>query len=165
MSLEQIYEISQTLASLAVVVSLVILIQQNRQANQLARDAAMRIQVEGLQEISRALYETQGLADVWHRGNTDLSSLSDADRVRYVTFLTYTLRIWEGLHAQQAQGKIDADLWRSHTQLLRSVQALSGAKAVWDLRRHYFSKAFQDFYATNARSEDVRELYLPPEIR
>lgn len=159
MTLEQIYELSQTLSSLAVVVSLYVLIQQNRQANQLARDTAMQHQVEGLQNISRALYETPGLADIWFRGCSSFDSLNAEDRVRFATFTTYTLRVWEGLQVQHTRGLIDHDLWTSHIKMLRDVQALSGSKAVWELRRHNFSKAFQDFYDGNASNAEARDLY------
>ena len=42
--------------------SLVVLIMQNHQANQFARDTAMRHQVEGIQNISRVIFETPGMA-------------------------------------------------------------------------------------------------------
>ena len=159
MTLEYISYLSQTIAAVAVIVSLVILIVQNYQAARFARETAVRQQVEALQNISRALYETPGLADLWTRGNADFDQLSNEERVRYIAFFTYTLRVWEGLHLVFARGQIDAEHWRPHTQMLRSVQDLPGAERIWGLREHVFSDTFQSFYENNRKQESARDIY------
>ena len=150
MTLEGIYYVGQTIAVVAIIGSLIVLIVQNRQAHQLAVDTAVRHQIEGMQNISRSLFETPGLADIWRRGNMGLGHLVEEDRVRYLSFLTYTLRIWETSHAVFIKGDVVEALWISHTRQLRDVQDMEGVKQGWDMRRHVFSEAFQTFYDGNA---------------
>ena len=159
MTLAQVSDLSQAIAAAAVVISLLILIRESRQSNQLLRDAAVRNQVEGVQNISRAIFEVPGMADVWIKGAVALDQCTEGDRVRFLTFLTYSLRIWEGLHAQFLQGHLQDAMWRSHTQMLRDVQVLPGAKAMWEMRKHIFSAAFQEFYEQNLAQGEVRDMF------
>jgi hypothetical protein len=159
MTLEQISDLSQAIAAAAVVISLFILVRESRQSNQLARDAAIRNQLEGMQNISRVIFETPGMAEVWIKGSAALDQCSDGDRIRYLTFLTYSFRVWEGLHAQFIRGNLQEPLWLSHTQMLRDVQALPGAKEMWGMRKHIFSPAFQEFYERNLSQGEVRDIY------
>ena len=159
MTLAQISDASQAVAAVAVVASLAILILQNYQANKLAREEAMRRQIEGLQDISRFLFQTPGMADVWGRGIVDIDTLSNEDKIRFLAFLTYSHRIWEALYLQHMRGQLDEALWRSHKQFLRDVQALNGAKQVWVLRKHIFSEEFQRFYEANVTRSDTHDIY------
>ena len=159
MTLAQISDASQAVAAVAVVVSLVILILQNHQANSLARHEARRRHMEGIQNISRAMFETPGLADVWGRGTADFERLSHEDRIKFLTFLTYTNRTWEALHQEHLRGQLDDDLWRAHANMLRDTQALSGVKHAWTLRKHIFSEGFQRFYEANATQGVAMDLY------
>ena len=159
MTLAQISDASQAVAAVAVVASLIILILQNKQANTLAREEATRRQIEGVQDISRLLFQTPGMAEVWGRGIVDIDTLANEDKVRFIAFLTYSYRIWEGLLLQHRQGQIDDALWRSHIQLLADIKAFNGAKQVWALRKHIFSVEFQRFYEDNIKESKARNIY------
>ncbi len=150
MTLEEIYFISQTIAVIAIVGSLLALIAQNRAAQKAVRDATVRNQIEGLQNISRALFETPDLASVWLRGIEGLENLSDEERVQFTAYVTYALRTWEGLYAQFENGQLPEEVWTGHIEMLRGMQALIGVEHVWGLRGHAFSKKFQNFYAKSA---------------
>jgi hypothetical protein len=158
-TLAELSDASQAVAAVAVVASLIIIILQNHQANILAREEAMRRQIEGLQTLSRVLFETPGMADIWERGTSDFDSLPNQERIRFLSFVAYTCRIWEALHRQHLRGQLDDDLWRSHVQMLRDVQGLEGHKRAWALRKHVFSEAFQTFYEANATQGVPRDLY------
>ena len=159
MTLEQIYYVGQTISAVAIIGSLLALIAQNYAAQKLVRDAAVRTQVEGLQNISRALFETPCMADVWFRGIGGLEGLSDEDRVKYTAFLVYSLRIWEGLYAQFQHRQLGGEVWRGHIQQLRDVQEFEGVKNVWEARRHTFSDEFQRFYENNLAQEIAQDIY------
>lgn len=159
MTLENVYYVSQTIAVAAILGSLIVLIAQLRQSNRIMRETAIQNQVEGLQDISRAIFETPGMADIWNRGTKDFSRLTDEERIRFVTFMTYSFRIWEGLHATYVRGEIDDELWRTHARLLRDIQPLEGVKGFWVLRRHLFSESFAGFYESNTNEDAARDIY------
>ena len=159
MTLEEIYYVSQSIAAIAIIGSLVALIGQNYASQKMTRDAAVRNQIEGLQNVSRALFETPGMADVWVRGLGSFDQLSNEDRVKFTAFVTYTLRIWEGLHAQFRHRQLDGDIWRGHILQLRDVQNFEGSKKVWELRRHAFSEEFREFYECNLSQGTAHDIY------
>ncbi len=152
MTLEDIYYVGQTVAVVAILGSLFAVITQLRQAtkqiksaHETARQTALRDQIEGLERMTRTIYETPGLAAVLLRGNQGLGGLSDEERLRYITFCTTAFRVWERLHVQYVAGQIDADLWTTHINELRAQASFQGAKEVWALRGSMFSDAFQQF--------------------
>ena len=157
MTLEEIYYVGQTIAVVAIVGSLFALIAQNHAAQKLARDATVRNQIEGLQSISRALFETPDLANVWLRGIEGLEHLSSEDRIKFTAYVTYALRIWEGLHAQFRNGQLPEQVWTGHLEMLRGMQVLTGVRNVWASRRHAFSREFQAFYASSLPTTDSQE--------
>jgi len=159
MTLAQISDASQAIAAVAVVASLIILILQNRQANLLKRDEATRRQMEGSQNILRALFELPGIAEIWRQGIANIDQLTDEDRIKFIAFTTYTLRIWEGSHQEYLRGQLDEGIWRAHAQMLRSVQDFSGIKRVWTLRRFIFSEVFLRFYDAHATQGVAADLY------
>ena len=159
MTLEEIYYVGQTIAAVAIIGSLLALVAQNYAAQKMVRDAAVRNQVEGLQNISRALFESPGMADVWFRGIGGLDHLTDEDRVKYTAFYVYSLRIWEGLYEQFRHRQLGGEVWRGHIQQLRGVQAFEGVKNVWEVRRHTFSGEFQRFYDNNLAQDAARDIY------
>lgn len=159
MTLEELAYISQIIGVVAVFGSLVILIVQIRAANQLAREAANNAQSAGLQEISRAIFEAPGMAGVWERGTRDLASLDDEERVRFIAFTTFSLRIWEGLHLQHLRGQVAEDLWNSHLRQLASIQKLPGFNDVWETRRATFSPLFQKLYDSNKNVSSIGDPY------
>jgi hypothetical protein len=159
MTLEELSYLSQIVGVVAVFGSLVILIVQVRAANQLAREAANNAQIAGLQAVSRALFEAPQLASIWERGTLDLATLDAEERIRFIAYTTYTLRIWEGLHLQHLRGQIADDLWNSHARLLSSVQNLPGFNAAWEIRRATFSPVFEKFYDRNRAAWTVGEPY------
>ena len=152
MTLESIYYIGQTISVVAIFASLGILILQNRQsqkqmeeANRLARGAAQQAQVESLQSIQKALFETPGLAGIWGRGMIDLASLDNEERIRFGSFLEYVLRNWEALFLRYMRGELDEELWAAHLQQAASAMKRPGIYAAWEQRKPTFSEAFGEF--------------------
>ena len=154
MTLEEIYYVGQTIAVIAIVGSLLALIAQNRATQKAVRDATVRNQIEGLQNISRALFETPDLANVWLRGIEGIENLSGEERVRFTAYVTYALRTWEGLYVQFQNEQLPDEVWTGHIEMLRAMQALTGVKNVWALRGHAFSQNFQNFYVNSAALTD-----------
>ena len=159
MSLTNTNAAVQIAANLAVLVSLLFLMFQARLGIRMLREAAERNHMDKHQSVSRMIAENPQLAELWARGSkTGIGKLTDAERVQFVNFFTYVLRIWEELFLQHHRGLIDEGMWRANFRILRDSQAMTGARDVWAVRRHLFTPAFQQFY----ESQDVslaRPLY------
>ena len=74
------------------------------------KDAAQRNHMDKAQSVSRMIAENPQLAELWARGSkVGVAQLNEAERVQFVNFLTYVLRIWEELFLQHQRGLIDED--------------------------------------------------------
>jgi len=151
MSLAQVNAAVQIVANLAVVASVIFLAFQARLGIQMLKDAAERNHMDKHQSVSRMVSENPQLAELWARGSTTgIAKLTDAERVQFVNFFSYVLRIWEELFLQHRKGMIDDALWKANVQILCDTRPMPGARDVWDVRRHQFTAAFQEFYDSQA---------------
>ena len=151
MSLENIYYIGQTVAVLAIIGSLLVLIFQIRQANALTREAAVREQIDGLKRIFVALYENADITDIYIRGMRDSRQLNEVEFSRFRTFSLSLLRQWEGLHMQFCKGWVDKDIWEVHTRQLRSGQQTDTFRHLWSIDKELFAEDFQDFVSQSEK--------------
>ncbi|QIK96623.1 hypothetical protein G7076_09400 [Sphingomonas sp. HDW15A] len=137
----------QIVANLAVVASVLFLVVQSRLGIQMLREAAERNHMDKHQSVSRIIAENPQLAELWSRGSRQgIASLTEPERVQFVNFFTYVLRIWEELYLQQGRGLIDSKMWSANVLILRDTKAMPGASDAWSIRRHLFTDAFQRFY-------------------
>ena len=104
MTLDQIAIVSQIVAAVGVIGSLIFVGLQVRQSNRMMRDGAIRHHAERIQSISRALFDSSDLAGIWLKGGDDLDKLSPEERVRFINLYLYVLRVWEQLHLQKEMG-------------------------------------------------------------
>jgi len=158
--LQDMNTIIQMVANIAVIASLIFVALQVRMGVQMLRDAALRNHTDKVQSISRMLSENPQLCDLWARGGkTGLETLSDAERVQFVNFYTHVLRVWEELHLQYKSGLMDNELWAANISILRDAHQMRGARDAWAVRRHLFTRTFQDFYDAYAASSGAKPLY------
>jgi hypothetical protein len=160
MTLESMNAIIQMIANIAVIASLIFVALQVRMGVRMLRDAAVRNHNEKHQSVSRAMFENPQLAELWVRGSRDgLAILTDAERAQFVNFYMYVLRVWEELFLQQRSGLMDNELWAANVQILRDTHQMRGAQEAWAVRKHLFTRAFQDFYEDYAVSGEAKPLY------
>jgi hypothetical protein len=161
MSLQGIGALVQIGANVAVLASVLFLAVQARLGIQMLKDAAQRNHMDKAQSVSRMIAENPQLAELWARGSkASLGKLNDAERVQFVNFLTYVLRIWEELFLQHQHGLIDEDMWQANMLIVRDTKTMPGARDAWALRRHLFTVAFQQFFESldNAQARPLYDL-------
>ena len=159
MTLDQIAIVSQIVAAVGVIGSLIFVGLQVRQSNQMMRDSAIRHHAERIQSISRALFDSPDLAGIWLKGGDDLDKLSPEERVRFINLYLYVLRVWEQLHLQKEMGVMDRQMWDANVNILRDIHQLPGAAATWRLKRHLISRRFQAFYENFVATGEGKPLY------
>ncbi len=165
MTLEEIGILSNIAAALAVMASLIFVGLQVRQANRMMKDAAVRHHAEQVQSISKVVFEVPGLSDLWFRGSAGIANLTPEERIRFVNFCTYTLRIWEQLYVQREQGLMDPEMWDANILILRDIHALPGVASAWEIRRHHFSPRFRKFYEGFVAVGEAKSLYGETTVR
>ena len=134
---------AETIASLAVVISLIYLAKQVRLQ---AKENQMSVVASLTQQWGEALQTFATHEDLYSirmRGIVDFESLSPAERGRLSAILVNLTQIFESLHLHHQHGKVDPGLWESFDNRLRDVFATPGVQSWWALRRHWHSQRFQ----------------------
>ena len=159
MSVQEVSALVQIGANVAVLASVLFLAVQARLGIQMLKDAAHRNHMDKHQSISRMMADNPQLAELWARGSKiGVAKLNDAERAQFVNFFTYILRIWEELFLQHQRGLIDEEMWQANMLIVRDTKPMPGARDAWAVRRHLFTKAFQQFFES-LESAEARPLY------
>ncbi len=158
--------IAEIAAAASVVVSLIFVGLQLAQANELAREAAEQKQIESMGSISRMLAENPDLADIWAKGLAG-EELTPGERVALTSMITYGQRTWEALYYQYRAGRVDPELWEAHRMQARAVQNTPMSRAMWELRKGWFSKSYREFRDSDGAGAEPGPLdySIPPPVR
>ena len=145
MTLENIYFIGQTIAALAIVVSLIYVGAQVRQNTSATQTASAQAYVTANNEIVGLINASPKLADVLHQGANGLSALKGGDQIRFVAFHDLVFISFQSFHLQWKRGTLDEALWVTYKQAFIDALQQKGQQEWWKMRRHWFNSEFQDY--------------------
>ena len=148
MKLEKTYLVTQIVAAVAVVTSLVfvgISLIQNTRALKLgtAHDVML-----AFIEQTRSYATDESLAEIRFRANTDgYESLTPLEQLRYQNLSAGTMRNWANIHYQYRGGGLDEEIWESiHRQIVDRFGAPSEIfRVVWARSRDDYPVSFQEY--------------------
>lgn len=143
MSLEAIYFIGQTVAAVALVVSLVFVGVQIRQNTRATKTAAAEAAHRSLVEWQ--LSTTPERAAVAVKSMADFDSLTDEERFLVGTVGMALLLDMQEAHAKWLEGSLVESRWRAWDQYA-NFSVSPAILRLWGERRSMFSDAFQAFY-------------------
>lgn len=129
MTLAEISDISQTIAAIAVVVSLVYLAIQTRQA---ARNAKAAIHEDRVSTILGHIEQmiTSDFYPVWSKVSRAEPGIPDSDIERYQLFASGVIMVWEERFRQKRDGMLDDDRWATSERTIALFTASPGFRAV-----------------------------------
>jgi hypothetical protein len=84
-------------------------------------------------------------ACVYALGINGLHNLNDVQRLRFFVQMFLIFRSAEQLHYYSLEGMVEDRVWRGFQRQLREVANLPGVREWWQLRRSWFSDAFQEY--------------------
>lgn len=150
MTLEVIYFISQVIAAVALVLSLIFVGIQIRQNTEQAKRNEAATKAAAAESAHQALIEwqrsiTPELATIAVKANTDFDSLSPEEVFLMGTVITRLLLSMQEAHAKWLDGSLVDSRWR----VWNEYAAFSVSPAVlkiWNQRRSMFSDEFQAFF-------------------
>lgn len=148
LTLEQVYYISQIVATVAVITSLIYVAIQIRQNTSVIKlNSAQNLSHE-LRESLALLVSDAELSDIHLRAMRDIESLAPRDKFRFYIFLNNVFRVYESAHYQNIQGTVDLSVWSGIVGNMNATKLMSGYEAFWRERKNIFNKKFRDFYET-----------------
>jgi len=125
MTLETIYYIGQTIAVFAILVSLVVVILQQRDSRQRAIDESADVMNSGLGDLRIRFGTESELADLWLR--------LLAGQIFENTFILYR---------RHKRGTVSSEDRNRHAAFVRDGSDAPGIVQMWAVRRDYYPDAF-----------------------
>lgn len=162
MNWEAVSAVSDFLAAIAVIVTLVYLAVQIRQNTSTLKSSA----TQGAHEQTSSLYELLAsdpeLSDIFVRGLETPEALDRVETARFFSLLLATMFKAQNWFMQTQSGAIDGTLLKSWVAVMRQFSALPGWQDFWRQRRHVFAPDFVAYIEagvlTAERDPDYRPL-------
>ena len=148
MTLESIYYIGQTIAVVAILISLIFVGIQMRNGNRLAR-AQMHQQISDsfTQLMQLIIDESDDFFDAFFSAE----AYQRLNRAKLETYNARQLAAWkqyENVFYQHKNGFVAEEYWRSTTKFMAVIIAREGIRFWWDGRKNTFAPEFIAFVET-----------------
>jgi hypothetical protein len=140
MNWQALSTISEVIAAVAVVLSLLYLARQVREASKLNASASHVQQTEATSAVFDHLHQDPSLLHVYHQGNSDPSQLDMAEKTRYVMLLANIFARYNNYYLQKQNGTIAEETWTRAVDYISSLSKQPGLHMAWPhIKNHYFS--------------------------
>jgi len=161
MTFEEIQYVSQVVAVLGILGSLVFVGLQIRQNTAIARaqvhqqlSDTFTVYLETLSNHSRVVFGGTS-------GSRTLEDLSDEELLQFSFLMAGLFKIWENAYYQYKSGFLTEHHWESNSKWMLTWFHMPGVQIWWRVRKDLFAGEFQDFLETSRRPQSGRPL---PEI-
>ena len=146
MDLEKIYFVSQTLAAIGVIISIIYLAIQLRQNTKASKTNA----------VYTTMSELRSMFELFHTSNNSLArifakaavstDLDPEEKVLWYTLLyTNFIRIFENSYELMKKGDLDQNNREALEAMLTDVSKMKAFSMYWEDRKHWVSKKFRDY--------------------
>lgn len=145
MTLEEAYFISQIIAAVAVVLSLIYLalqVQVNTKAVRLSTGHAISREARA---IFSAGAQNESLADVILRGRQSVDNLQDGERFRYYLMVHDMFFAYQDAFLQMRSGVLEQRYWSAMLVTMKTIMGEPGPRAYWHTRMAWYAPEFRDF--------------------
>jgi len=142
-TLEQIFSVSQSVAAVGVIASLIFVGQQVRGSTKAVRSATAQAVHENFATWYMEIAEHPAALEVVLKGFGDIKALSTVDRAVFnCIFLAFTSHAQNAFH-QWRQGHLANELWTCWEFLLSNMVHSNGGLALWRERSYVFAEDFR----------------------
>lgn len=167
MTLETLYYISQIVAVLAILGSVIFVGVQIGQNTKQAEEAERVARGQVIQNISAENRQHSmvmlSYPEVYHCfvNGTDPADMSEDNRSRVAIYSFATLHMVQNIYFQHKNGLLDDQTYESYLPFLVSFLSTPAGQQYWTARRHHFDADFADMMDDQFRRADP----LPPTVR
>ena len=147
MTLETIYYITQIIAVVAVVASLVFVGIQIKQQRDEARIAAIRDIHKEWRDLMRFLIENPEMNELmWFKARAEgFASLTPEESLRVTQNADIFINYWQEVYHRHKQGRLDEAHFRAVEQKLSGIVDAKGGAEVWQIQKVSVPDDFRDY--------------------
>jgi hypothetical protein len=162
MTLENIFYISQSVAGLAIVVSLLFVGLEVRHSNRESRHRTIEEALEDYRAARASLIENVDVARAWISGLHDFTTLNLVDKVRFLLVADNFFNNVQGFYLHHLDGVMPREVYEPQRAVLDDCLGYPGLQTAWDFRKNYFHVAFRA--SVEERIAAVRSAGLVPSL-
>lgn len=144
MNWDAIAAISDLIAAVAVVISLIYLAVQVRSGSKSFKTGLRDSTYISLMEFNHVLLADKDLCWIFQQGARDLESLEERDRPRANHIFYSFFKLFENIYLHTLEGSVEQEIWIRNRQILYSYASQPGARHYLDSRMPIFDPRFQE---------------------
>jgi hypothetical protein len=147
MSIAELGALGDVVASVGVIATLIYLALQMRQNTKALRLGTAHALTGDLRSMFSLLASDQGLAEILVEAGHK-THLEGPTRVRYWTFTSNLLRIYENAYLLKRENSTSEAHWSGMTQLMIDYKSMAAFAGYWEDRKHWLSAEFRTYMET-----------------
>ena len=159
MNWDVIAAIAELVGAVGVIGSLLFLGYQIRKQTVESRLDAASTLAQQWNETVGALAADRELATLFLKGGREFSSLDDIEVVQFSAHLGRVFKVFESMHLQHAEGRLDNETWAAVTDGIHDSCTMPGVKSWWQTRSHWYSSRFQKFIRPMIDDDEPQRMY------
>jgi len=162
MTLENIYYVGQTIAVVALLISILFVGYQIRQNTKAIRATSHHAITDSFNQINALIISDPKVARLWRLGITGSAELNEDDATSFSLMVLAYMRIFETLYYQYKNGTMDKKLFDAELNTLKWTAANPGFREWWAKNPISLSNDYRDFIngliaeATAPRAEEMK---------
>lgn len=159
MTLDQLVAISQAVAAVGVILSLVFLAIQLRQNTRAVRSSSIQSLVQSLSDTAQVIVDNEYLVPIMLKARIQPEDLTEEERARLHFWFVMAFRRFEGVYFQRALGLVDSAIIdgfeRSHVSILTG----KSGQAWWADGKAIFNSGFVSYVDKRLSEGDHADLH------
>ena len=167
MSWDSVSAVSEVIAAIAVVISLIYISAPERTCAESFKTTLRDSSFSSLMEYNYAILADEDLAWIFHKGMRSLDELSETQQARALHVFYAFFKLWENIYLHYLAGSVDDSVWMNNSKVLFAYGAMPGAQRYLRERMQIFEPRFQQLLKgiepTVSTSGDVLNSIYEPE--
>ena len=145
LTLENGYYISQMVAAIILVFSVIYLALQVRQNTSAMRLSNFQAGSMSWANFMGMLTNSEECTDIYRRGIAANDTLNESEQIRFRMLGMHLLRVFHECFEQQYEGGVRQPRWEGSQRATVDIMQTPGMQTLWSARRHWFPDDFQEY--------------------
>jgi hypothetical protein len=161
LNLDTAHKLTEVLAALAVIISLVFVGLEVRQNTTAVQSSAAQSVHENFATWYTSLQSDDVLIEITTRGMREYGSLNPTEKGQFIAvFMSFSSHTQNAFYKWQ-EGSLSPELWRAWELVSMNFFSTPGGKEFWAERSYMFADAFQDYISGDLMNRKPHEKAKP----
>ncbi|HBS30949.1 MAG TPA: hypothetical protein DEA40_04300 [Parvularcula sp.] len=162
MTLEEIYYVGQTIAVVALLISILFVGYQIRQNTKALKATSHHAITDSFNQINALIISDPKVARLWRLGMAGSADLSEDETTSFGLLALAYMRVFETLYYQHGNGTMERKLFEAELNTLKWAVTNPGIRAWWSANPISLSAEYRDFIngliaeAIAGRAEEIK---------